>query len=282
MGPSLRLDPRVHAFRSDIADIALAGRMVSPRYVAGVAMAASGIAPLRASASANATQVSELLPGEAFTVFDRVGDWAWGQGGTDAYVGWVAAACLGAVLSGPVQTVTAAHGLLFAAPSLKAPILGVVPLGAVLPCGEADGDYIAAGDGRWVHRRHVAPPAGDPVQLGEQFIGTPYHWGGRTRAGIDCSGLVQAVLGAHGVKTPRDSDQQRAAFPAVDPATRRRGDLIFFPGHVGILVDADRMLHANAWWMTTLVERLDDFLNRLGRPDFTVARPPCGAMAAPL
>jgi len=280
-GPSLRLDPRVHAYRTDIADIALAGRLVSPRFVVGVVMAATDLVPMRAAASPDAAQTSELLPGELFTAFDRSGDWAWGQGGSDAYVGWVKAGALAPPIAGPAQTITAVQALLFTTPSLKSPVRGVMPLGAVLPCGDVEGDFIGAG-AFWVHRRHVALLAGDAVDLAQQFIGTPYHWGGRTRAGIDCSGLVQAVLTAHGIACPRDSDQQRAAYPAIDPAVRQRGDLVFVPGHVGILVDAGHLLHANAFWMTTLVEPLDAVLKRLGSDDFVVARPPCGAMTAPL
>ena len=227
-------------------------------------------------------QTSELLFGEGFTVFDRVGGWAWGQGHSDSYVGWVASGALAPHDGKHCDRVTAPQGLLFEAPALKAPVRAVVPCGAFVELGDTDGDYRAAGEGAWIHHRHVAPPHGFPVDTAHAFLGTPYRWGGRTRAGIDCSGLVQAALGAHGIVCPRDTDQQQAAFAPIDPTQRARGDLFFVPGHVAMFVDATTLLHANAWWMSTVVEPLEAVLNRLGSRDFAVARPPCGRFAAPL
>jgi len=111
----------------------------------------------------------------------------------------------------------------------------------------------------------VTEIAGDAVSIAELFLGTPYLWGGRGAGGIDCSGLVQIALAATGVAVPRDTDQQRAHVgrELADGDTLRRGDLVFFPGHVGLMVDDSRLLHANAYWMSTVIEPLADVVARL-------------------
>lgn len=285
-GVSPRLDPRINAVRADLADIALAGQVIASRYVAPVAT--RGVLPaatIHATPDRNSVCVTELLFGEAFAVFDRVGSWAWGQCAADDYVGWIHADALTEPASEPTTRITAPQGLLFAGPSIKTRVIATLPMGAVVAARAHDADFLAVGEA-FLHRRHVIGPVGDTVTLGQSFIGTPYRWGGRTRAGIDCSGLVQAVLHAHGIACPRDSDQQLAAFPAVGVGTARRGDLAAFPGHIGILVDAEHLLHANAFHMSTLVEPLAAVVARLqplhDQPLLGIVRPPCGVMGASL
>ena len=286
VGVTPTLDRRVNAFRSDLADIALAGRIIAPRYAGAVAMQCrQPVAEVHDSASASATCISELLFGERFDVFDRAAGWAWGQRAGDRYVGWVQEMALSPCGAPATHTITAPQALLFAAPSIKAPVTATLALGSAVVAADYDATFLSVGEA-FLHRRHVAPVTGDAVDLALAFVGSPYRWGGRTRAGLDCSGLVQTVLSAHGVACPRDSDQQLSAFPGVAFEERRRGDLVAFPGHIGLLVDADHLLHANAFHMTTLAEPLAVVTARLiplhANPVLGVVRPPCGVPGASL
>ena len=241
----------------------LANSIAAARYVAPLAMLC-GVAqtPMRAAGSADAMAVSELLWGEGFDLFDVAGDWGFGRSRHDRYTGWVAMAALSEAAEVPAHGVTARVAPLFARPDIKAPVLASLPFGARLS-GETEGRFLAVDGGGFLHMRHLAPPPVTPLGAARLFMGAPYVWGGRTPLGVDCSGLVQAALVACGVACPRDSDQQREMLgAAVDFAARQDGDIVFFPGHVGILVDADTLFHANAYWMATVEEPLADVIAR--------------------
>ena len=134
-----------------------------------------------------------------------------------------------------------------------------------------DGDFAVTADGLFLYARHLAPiDAREPdfVAVAERFLETPYLWGGRTSEGIDCSGLAQTALMAAGIPAPRDSDMQEAALGQPLPlddalAHLRRGDLVFWKGHVGIMRDAATLLHANGWAMKVASEPLAEARARI-------------------
>ncbi|WP_188764124.1 C40 family peptidase [Sandarakinorhabdus glacialis] len=262
-GPRPILDPRRNIVRSDLIDIALAGDVAAASYVAPAAMqCAVPRAAMRARADIHAVAVSELLFGEMYDVFETTAGWSFGRS-PDRYAGWVRSETLAEAGMPPVHRVTAATAPVFETPDIKSAVLAELPFGAHI--AGAPGDrFIELASGGFVHNRHIDHPPHSVIAAARVFTGAPYLWGGRTPAGVDCSGLVQAALAACGVAAPRDSDQQRSELGRpVDYADRAAGDLVFFPGHVGILTGFDTLFHANAFWMTTLEEPLADVIQRL-------------------
>lgn len=263
-GPRPKLDPRSHVFRGDFADVALAGQLSAHNYVAPLPLRCrTARTPIRKAGDAAATAVSELLFGEDFDLFDIQGEWGFGRSAADRYTGWVALAALAEPGPEPTHRISARLAPVFASADIKAAVLQEMTFGAKVT-GTAGEKFLALDGGGFVHLRHIAPPPVTPIDVARLFTGAPYLWGGRTPLGVDCSGLVQAALAATGTACPRDSDQQLAALGSgVAFEGRAAGDLVFFPGHVGILASRDRLFHANAHWMSTLEEPLDDVIGRL-------------------
>lgn len=268
-----KLDPRVHPYREDLAAAYLQGRVAAARFIDGVpCQIRSGFAAVKEEPSFEARQSTELLFGESFTVLDEQDGWAWGQNGTDGYVGWLRVEALDADLTVPTHKVSALRTFVQPEPDLKLPFLDVLSMGARVVVTGEQGDWRQIDGGGWVHARHLAPIAEDApdfVAVAERFVGTPYLWGGRTSIGIDCSGLVQLALLAAGIHCPRDSDQQAATLGSLvsgdgQDVAFNRGDLVFFPGHVGIMTDAHTLLHANAFHMQVVAEPLADVVARAG------------------
>lgn len=264
------LDPRLYAFRPDLADRRLEGRVAATRFVDGEdhrVMAAS--APLRRTPRHDSALDTEALRGERVRVFEEREGWAWGQLAGDGYVGWLPSAALGQPGDPPTHRVSALRTFVFPAPDIKLPPTVALSMGALLAVrGEAGA--LAETDAGFVPARHLAPldrPARDWVAVAERFVGTPYLWGGRTSLGLDCSALVQLALAAAGIACPRDSDMQaNGVGAAVDhsrPDRLMRGDLLFWKGHVAIVAGEGRLLHANGHHMETVIEPLQQAVARI-------------------
>lgn len=274
----MALDKRINAYRPDLAAAHLAGLVEAARFVEGEpASVAAGRAALHGEPSFKVSQDSELLHGERVTVYDRKDGWAWVQAVNDDYVGYVREEQLAAPFDTHLQ-IAALMTPVFPAADIKAPIKDMLPMTAEVNLLTKLNDFLLIAPDSWVHRRHVASldeVQSDYAAVAEAFFGVPYVWGGKTFAGLDCSGLVQTALAACGIRSPRDTDMMEQSFPDSGPRPER-GDLIFWKGHVGIMLDEERLLHANAHHMMVVIEPLGEAVERIEKtagPMTAIKRP---------
>lgn len=274
------LDKRLNLYRPDLADVALRGRVEAGRFVEGRPFQVGvQVASVRRQPNATSMQLSEALPGETLNVFDEAGGWCWVKLDRDGYVGHVETRFLVPMGAAPTHEVSSPSTVLYARADLKTQPTRFLPMLSRLAVTGEEKDYAQTAEG-FVFTKHLRPVeagSGDFVSIATRFLFTPYYWGGKTAHGLDCSGLVQVSLHAAGQPCPRDSDMQEAALGSAlgKAETLRRGDLVFWDGHVGIMMDAETLLHANGHDMMVVQEPLAAAVARSeakGKPITSVKR----------
>ncbi len=234
------------------------------------------ITGLHKQSSATAALDHQLGFGARFNVYQSHGQFLWGQEETESgqgYVGYVARAALSPEVSTPTHHIAVLRAPVFAKEDLKSHIRRFLPLNARIQAHGRNGDFVWVNGQGFIHVKHIAPLtefAADFVAIAERFLGLPYVWGGAGPDGVDCSGLVQTALRAAGRDCLRDADlQEKTLGSALDDGedlqleALHRGDLVFWPGHVGIMRDAQTLLHANAHHMLVASEPLVKAVKRI-------------------
>lgn len=246
----------------------LEGQVEAARFVDGTpARIIAPVADLR-PAPDSPKRDRQVLYGADVTVIEAQADMSFVQAHADGYVGWVRSDALGApAITSHTICVPASHA--YSAADLKSPELVALSHGSRLQITGAEGAFFQTSEGWFVPRPHIRPankPITDPATVAQLFFGVPYLWGGNSVWGIDCSGLVQAAFRACGIDCPGDSDMQEAELgDSLDPKEPlQRGDLLFWKGHVAMMVDADVLIHANASTMSVAYEPLDSAIFRIG------------------
>ncbi|MEM7006956.1 MAG: NlpC/P60 family protein [Pseudomonadota bacterium] len=237
--------------------------------------------PLMGTADGKARRVSSAVMGEQVAVYGQQGDFSLIRHSHDHYVGLAKTTDLRPLPERELtHWVCAPMAYAFSEPDLKSAPKTTLFLGSRLIITERDNGYNYMDGVGWIVDAHVLPLGeylSDPADVAFNLMGSPYLWGGRDRFGIDCSGLTQIAYAACGTRLPRDSDMQFAwsGMPVENwshPGALQRGDLVFWRGHVGIMLNENMLIHANGYAMSVALEPLAQAVERIaekteyGRP----------------
>ncbi len=229
-----------------------------------------GSVSMTADADFFSESTSELLYGEQVEILGYLEDddgepWVEVINLGDGYQGYLAQDALGEDLYKPTHKVSVLRSFVYPEPDVKTlPILALSFSAPVHVMPEAQDGFVRLKNSGWVWKDHLikaSETCSDYATTAEKFIGTPYLWGGRTSFGLDCSALVQLSLAMAGHACPRDTqDQVKTGTDLPKSEALQRGDVVYFRGHVGIMVDSKRIVNASARTMETRTEKLSDLV----------------------
>jgi len=211
---------------------------------------------------------SEALFGESFLILEIHSHWAFGKLQTDNYLGWIKLSNLGS-MPRATHRIKALRTIMFSKPDIKSHPISYLPLGSLISITSHDQlwaeviyDNIKRSKKGYVYKKHIQYKSivnQDWISTAELLIGTPYKWGGRNSISLDCSALVQLSLATANIKFPRDTkDQSMFVSKEIKNIKNiKRGNLIYWPGHVAIAQNSKNIIHANAHHMMVTEEEIE-------------------------
>ena len=263
----MKFDPRITPIKSNLAASTYKYIVKRPKYSKGKkCTVVSSFAPLYSNKKSKLS--TQLLFGEECIAYEVSKDWSWVQSSRDQYVGYVLSANLSKKLFKPTHKVTSLRTYLYKEPDIKSKDLFHLSFNSVLEVKKTNGKFSLINELGWCPTSDLSAidkVGFDKVKYAKQYLNTPYLWGGRSSVGIDCSGLIQNLLQINNKNFPRDTDMQEIFITKeiLSENKLKVGDLIFWKGHVAMMIDNKYIIHANAYHMKTAIELLSSAKKRI-------------------